>query len=84
MTTLDSGVEESILEWCLGSSSVGQKSPVKVQHAEKATELTVGFRKGAVLNMGHPFLQWSGTHGRHFVTGEGDLRCSKGTLRRVD
>jgi hypothetical protein len=32
---------------CLGSSSVGQKSPIKVEHGEEATELTGG-------NIRHP------------------------------
>jgi hypothetical protein len=63
---------------------VGQKSPIKVQHAEEATELTGGSRRGAVLKMGHSFLQWSGTLDGQFVTEEDDLRCSKDTLRQVD
>jgi hypothetical protein len=72
------------MERCLGSSSVEQISPVKVQHAKKSTELTGGLRRRAVLKMGHSFLQWLGTLGGHFVTEEGDLGRSEDTFCRVD
>jgi hypothetical protein len=70
---------ESVVEWCLGSSSVG-KNPVEIQHAQKSTELTGGLRRRAVQKMGHSILQWSGTLGGHFVTEQDDLRCSEDTL----
>jgi hypothetical protein len=56
MRTLDSGAGENVMEWCLDCSSVGQKSPIKVENAEEATELTGGLRRGAVLQMSHSFL----------------------------
>jgi hypothetical protein len=68
MRTFDSGAGESVMEWCLGPSSVRQKSPIEVQHAQKATELTGGLRRGAALKMGHSFLQWSGSLRKHPVT----------------
>jgi hypothetical protein len=37
MRTLGSGAGENVMERCLGSSSVGQKPPIKVEHAEEAT-----------------------------------------------
>jgi hypothetical protein len=42
MGALDSGDGENVVQWCLGSRSVGQKSPVKVQHAKKSMEVTGG------------------------------------------
>jgi hypothetical protein len=80
MRTLDSGAGESGMERCLDSSSVGQKSPVKIQHAQEAPELTGGLRRLAVLQMGHSFLQWLGTLGGHFVTEEGDPGCPEDAL----
>jgi hypothetical protein len=38
----------------------------------------------AVLEMGHSFFQRLGTLGGHLVSEEGDLGCSKDTIRRVD
>jgi hypothetical protein len=63
---------------------VEQKSSIKVQHAQQATELTGGIKREAVLEMGYSFLQWSGTLREHLVTKEGDLGCSEDALRRVD
>jgi hypothetical protein len=37
MRTLDFGAGENFMEWCLGSSSVGHKSPIKVEHAQETT-----------------------------------------------
>jgi hypothetical protein len=37
--TLDSGARERGMERCLGTSNVGQKTSVKIQHAQEATEL---------------------------------------------
>jgi hypothetical protein len=37
-----------------------------------------------VLDMGHSFFQILGTLGRHLVTEEGDLGCSKDSLHWVD
>jgi hypothetical protein len=34
------------MEWSLGSSSVRQKSHVKVQHSQEAMELTGGLGRG--------------------------------------
>jgi hypothetical protein len=51
MRTLESGAGERVMEWCLGSS-VGQKSSIKIEHAEETTELTGGLRRGSVLKMG--------------------------------
>jgi hypothetical protein len=55
MRALDSGAGESVMECCVSSSSVGQKSPVKVQHTQEETELTGGLE---VLKMGHSFIEW--------------------------
>jgi hypothetical protein len=63
---------------------VRQKSPVEIQHAQEAAELTGGLRRGAVLNMGHSVFKLSGTLGGHLVDEEGYLGCSENTLRRVD
>jgi hypothetical protein len=79
MRILDSGAGKSIMEWCLDSGSVGQKSSIKFQHAQETTELTDSLRRGTVLKMSHSFLQWSGALGRHFVTEESDLGCSEDT-----
>jgi hypothetical protein len=58
--------------------------PIKVQHAQEAAELAGGLRWGAVLKMSYSFLQWSQTLSGHFVTEEGDLRCSEDTLLQVN
>jgi hypothetical protein len=80
----DSGAGESGMELCLYSSSMGQESPVKIQHAQEATELTGGLRRRAVLQMCHSFLQWSGALDRYLVTEEDYLGCSEDTLRWVN
>jgi hypothetical protein len=41
--------------------------------------MTGSLVRGAVLKMGHSFLQWSGTLRGHLVTEEGDLGYSKDT-----
>jgi hypothetical protein len=45
------------------SSSVRQKSPIKVQDAQETMELINRLWKGIVLEMYHSFNQWSGTFG---------------------
>jgi hypothetical protein len=37
MRTLYSGAGVNVMEWCLGGSSVGQKSPIKVENAQETT-----------------------------------------------
>jgi hypothetical protein len=81
MRALDSGAGESVMEFCIGTSSVGQKSPVEFQHAREATELTGGLQRDAVLKMSHLFLQRSGTLGGRILTEEGNLESSKHALR---
>jgi hypothetical protein len=81
---LDSGAVQNVVQWCLSGRSVGQKSPVEVQHAQKSTELTGGLWRVAVLEMGHSLFQRLRTFGGHLVTEEGDLGCSQDALRRVD
>jgi hypothetical protein len=61
-----------------------QKSPIKAQHGQEATELAGGLRRRAVLKIGHSFLQWSGSLRRHPVTEKVDLECIKDAVRRVD
>jgi hypothetical protein len=56
MRTLNAGAGKSVMKWCLNSSSVRQKSPITVEHAEKATELAGGLRRGTILKMSHSFL----------------------------
>jgi hypothetical protein len=46
MRALDSGAGKSVMVWCLDSSIVGQKSSIKVQHAQEVTELTGRLRRG--------------------------------------
>jgi hypothetical protein len=57
MGTLDPGSGESGIERCLDSSSVGQKSPVEIQHAQEAPELTGGLRRRTAMQICHSFLQ---------------------------
>jgi hypothetical protein len=47
---------------------MGEKSPVKVQHAQKSTELTGGLGRVAVLVMSHSFFQRLRTLGGHLAT----------------
>jgi hypothetical protein len=47
MRALDSPVGENIMKRCLGSSGVGQKLPVEIQHAQEAAELTGSLGRGA-------------------------------------
>jgi hypothetical protein len=75
--TLDSGAGENVVQWCLGGRSVGQKSPVEVEHAQKLTELTGGLWRVAVLEMGHSLFQRLRTFGGHLVTEENNLGCLK-------
>jgi hypothetical protein len=77
---LDSGAGKNVVERCLGRSGVGQKSPVEIQHAQEAAELTGGLRRGAVLEMGHSIFELSGTLSGHLVTEVGNLGCSEDTL----
>jgi hypothetical protein len=70
---LDSGTQENVIQWCLGGSHVGQKSPVEVHHAQKSTELTGILWRVAVLGVGHSFFQRLETLGRHTVPEEGEL-----------
>jgi hypothetical protein len=60
------------------------RTPIEIQHAEKPTELTGRLRWLVFLEVGHSLLQRLGTVGGHLVAEEGDLRCSKGALSRVD
>jgi hypothetical protein len=76
--------EENPWLWGLGSSSVGQKLPIKVQHVQETTELTGGFRWGTVLQMCDSFFKRSGTLGGHLVTEEGYLGCPKDAFCRVN
>jgi hypothetical protein len=69
---------------CLVSSGVWQKSPVKVNHAQEAAELTGGFRWRAVLQVGNSLLQWSGTLGGNFIAEENDFGCAEDAFRRVN
>jgi hypothetical protein len=57
MRAFDSGGGESVMEWCLGSSSLQQKWSLKVEHSQEATEVTGGLRRRAVLKMANSFLQ---------------------------
>jgi hypothetical protein len=82
--TLDSGAGENVVQWCLGGRSLGQKSPVEIQHAQKSTKLTGGLWRVAVLEMGHSLVQRLRTFGGHFVTEVGNLGCSEDALRQVD
>jgi hypothetical protein len=68
------------MERCLGGSGVGQKSPVEIQHAQEAAELTGGLWREAVLEMSHSIFERSGTLSGHLVTEEGNLGCSEDTL----
>jgi hypothetical protein len=63
---------------------VGQESPVEIYHAQEATELAGCFWRGAVLEIGHPFVQRLGTVGKHLVTEEGYLGCPKNAIRLDD
>jgi hypothetical protein len=65
MRALDSGSGENVMEWCVGSSGVGKKSHVEVQHAQETVELT-----GTVLMMSYSFFQRVGTLGRYLITKE--------------
>jgi hypothetical protein len=84
MRALDSGAAKNVMKRCMGGSGVRQKSPIEIQHAQEAAELTCGVRKGTVLEMSHSIFERSGTLGGHLVTEEGNLGCSEDTLRRVD
>jgi hypothetical protein len=75
---------ENVVQCCLGGRSVGQKSPVEIQHAQKSTELTGGLWRVAVLETRHSLFQRFRNFGRHLVTQEGDLGCSEDASRRVD
>jgi hypothetical protein len=66
------------------SSSVRQKSPIKVQHAQETTELINRLWKGIVLEMNHSFSHWSGTFSRYFITEESDLGCEEDALGRIN
>jgi hypothetical protein len=72
------------MQWCLGGSSVRQKSPVEVQHAQESTDLTGGLWRVAVLEMGHSLFQRLRSFGGHLVTEEDNLGCSEDAIRRVD
>jgi hypothetical protein len=63
---------------------VGQESPVEVQHAQEAAELTGGLGRRAVLEACYSHLQRLGTLDGHFVPEEGDFVCSEDALRWVD
>jgi hypothetical protein len=63
---------------------MGQESPVEVHHAQKPTELACSLWRVAVPEIGHSFIQRLGTLGRHLVTEEGDLGCSKDALCHID
>jgi hypothetical protein len=49
MRAYDSRPRKNVVEWCLGSSGLGQKSPIKFQHSQESAELTGGLMKGAVV-----------------------------------
>jgi hypothetical protein len=84
MRALDSGAGKNVMERCLGSSGVGQKSPVEIQQAQEAVELTGGLWRGAVLEMSHSIFERSETLSGHLVTEKGHFGCSEDTLQRVD
>jgi hypothetical protein len=72
ITTFDSGAGQ-VMKWCFGSSGVGQKSPVEVEHAHEAEELTGGLGRRADMKMGYSFFQRLETLGGHLITKEGGL-----------
>jgi hypothetical protein len=72
------------VQWGLGGRSVGQKSTIEIQHAQKSTELIGVLWRVAVLEMCHSLFQRLRTFGSHLVTEENDLGCSEDALRRVD
>jgi hypothetical protein len=84
VVTLDSGAVENVVHWRLGGLSVGQKSPVEIQDAQKSTELTGRLWRVAFLEMGYSLFHRLRTFGGHLVTEEGYFGCSEDALRRLD
>jgi hypothetical protein len=84
MGTLDFRAREDIVHWCLGVGCMWYETPVEIQHAKKPTELTGGLRWLVFMEVGHSLLQRLRTFGGPLVAEEGDLRCSNGSLSRVD
>jgi hypothetical protein len=67
-----SGCARRVARDKLDGSTVGQESPIEIEHPQEAAELAGGLRWRAVLQMRHPFLQWSGP-----------LGCAEDALRWV-
>jgi hypothetical protein len=72
------------VKWCLVCCSVGQESPVVVQHARVTAELTGGFGRLALLKVSHSSFQRFRALDGHLITEEGDIGYSEDAVRRVD
>jgi hypothetical protein len=57
----------------LGECHLGQSCFVGGSHISPPRRMLGSLRRGAVLKLGHSFLQWSGSLRGHPVTEEGDL-----------